>query len=379
MLAISATLTNGTNDRLHVMKRIITCSDGTWNKPMQTAEGVIASTNVYKIKKLISYKSSDGVVQIPFYDPGVGTNWYDRLSGGAFGMGINKNIVDAYLHIVYHYEPGDEIYLFGFSRGAYTARSVAGLIRNCGLLMRENDDQINAAFDLYRRRDNASHPSAAEAVYFRQKYSHLEVRIKFIGVWDTVGALGVPLEWLDKFNKCILDCQFHDVELSSYVDYAYHAVSIDDHRKPFFPSLWEQKKETKEAGQTMEQMWFAGVHCDVGGGYNHHGLSDCALLWMIEKAKGVGLEFNDCGSVHPNPLDKMHNSMNFLYMICGSKDRKISEEIQHNEIISITVNERWDADTDNYQKKANSYLLKIFSNRKKSTLSKVIRRFFYSL
>lgn len=350
------------------MKRIITCSDGTWNKPNETDEEIISPTNVYRLKKLIPCKSSEGVVQIPFYDPGVGTDWYDHLVGGAFGIGINKNIVDAYLHIVYHYEPGDEIYLFGFSRGAYTARSVAGLIRNSGLLTRENEDQINVAFNLYRRRDKASHPSAKEAMDFREKYCHPEVRIKFIGVWDTVGALGVPLKGFQTFNKDVLDCRFHDVKLSSYIDYGYHAVSIDDHREPFLPTLWKQEKEDKEAGQTMEQMWFAGVHCDVGGSYHQHRLSDCALLWMIEKAKDVGLEFNDYISIQPNPLDKMHNSMNRLYMLYGSQNRKIGNGIHYNESISPTVNERWESDTDNYRKKANSYLVKYLSPQMESVL-----------
>ncbi|MEI6755189.1 MAG: DUF2235 domain-containing protein [Paludibacter sp.] len=359
------------------MKRIITCSDGTWNNPNITNEGVISPTNVFQIKELIPSKSITGIDQITFYDFGVGTDWFDRLAGGAFGIGINKNIVDAYMHIVNHYEPGDEIYLFGFSRGAYTARSVAGLIRNSGLLTRDNEDKINVALDLYRRRDDASHPSAKEAIAFRRKYCHPEVKIKFIGVWDTVGPLGIPLKWFNKFNKELMNCQFHDVTLSRYIENAYHAVSIDDHRKPYLPTLWKQQEDASKTGQVMEQMWFAGVHCDVGGSYRHHGLSDCALHWMIEKAKAVGLEFNDYKHIRPYPYDKMHNSMNLLYSLFGHKNRKIGNGLGYNELISQTAMKRWDNDIDNYQQKSNEYLLKFLFDGKRSMFERIKRCFLY--
>jgi len=259
------------------MKRIITCSDGTWNKPNEKDEGVISPTNVWKLYDLIALKDMNGVVQIPFYDEGVGTEWYDHLIGGLFGMGINQNIIQAYQFIADNYEQGDEIYLFGFSRGAYTARSVAGFIRNSGLLRKEYIDKLEEAFLLYKRRDDKSKPDADEAVEFRKNYCFDNVRIKFIGVWDTVGELGIPLEVFNEINRDLLDCRFYDVKLSSYVDYAYHAVAIDEHRKQFLPTLWEQQQDEKDAQQVMEQMWFTGAHCDVGGGYNEHGLSDCAL------------------------------------------------------------------------------------------------------
>ena len=356
------------------MKRIITCSDGTWDNPKHKDEGVLSPSNVFRFKKLIAFKGDDNIVQIPFYDAGVGTNWYDHISGGAFGIGINQNIIDAYLHIVYHYEPGDEIYLIGFSRGAYTARSVAGFIRNCGLLKRENEDLIEEAFKLYKRRDDNSHPNAKEALVFRERYSHPDVRIKFIGVWDTVGSLGIPIKCFQQFNKEILDCQFHDTELSSYVDYAYHALAIDEHRKPFLPTLWHQKESARLAGQIMEQVWFSGVHCDVGGGYNERGLSDCTLLWMIEKASLVGLQFNDISNIFPDSLDEMHNSMTLFYRIFGYKNREVNKGDGYNEYASPSVNNRLTKNIGNYKNKVNPNIINLLK-----TISPIQRNFFFQI
>ena len=319
------------------MKRIITCSDGTWNKPNELVNRVITPTNVWKLYELLATTDKSGAAQVSFYDEGVGTNWYDALPGGILGMGINLNIIQAYQFIAENYEPGDEIYLFGFSRGAYTARSVAGFIRNSGLLRKEYSDKLEEAFILYKRRDDNSLPDADEALKFKNSYCYDNVRIKFIGVWDTVGALGIPLEVFDTINRDLLDCRFHDVELSSYVDYAYHAVAIDEHRKPFMPTLWEQQQKGIDAHQVMEQMWFAGAHRDVGGGYNEQGLSNGALQWLIQKAEQVGLGFKDDIKMNPNPLDKIHNSLSLFYEIFGSINRKMGNGPEYNETLSQAV------------------------------------------
>ena len=339
------------------MKRIITCSDGTWNKPNQEDEGVISPSNVSKFHDLISDAGSDGIIQKHIYYEGVGADWYDSIAGRIFGIGIKKNIIDAYKDITNNYEQGDEIYLLGFSRGAYTARSIAGFIRNSGLLKKEYlDDKLKEAFELYKRRDDNSSPESEEAQNFRQAYCYDNVRIKFIGVWDTVGELGIPIEMFDEINKDVLNCRFYDVQLSSYVDYAYHALAIDEHRKPFLPTLWEQQESARQAGQIMEQVWFVGAHSDVGGGYNENGLSNCTLHWMIEKAKSVGLQFEDYGKYIPNSLDAMHNSMKPYFEIFGSINRKIGNGMEYNEIISPTVIERYNTNTDNYKEIANPNL-----------------------
>jgi len=342
------------------MKRIIACSDGTWNTPKETDEGVISPTNVSLIHDLIASVDTHGIQQVTFYDEGVGTDWYDKISGGLFGMGINRNIIQAYQFIANYYVPGDEIYLFGFSRGAYTARSLAGFIRNSGLLRNQYiSSELEKAFLLYKRRDDNSKPDAKEAIEFRKKYCFENVRIKFIGIWDTVGELGIPIEVFDVINRDILNCQFYDVELSSYVDNAYHALAIDEHRKPFLPTLWKQQQRVE--GQQMEQQWFAGVHRDVGGGYNEHELSDCALRWIIEKANDVGLAFKDISPVVANPLGEMHDSMSLLYKIFGSKDRTIGNGPEYNETIAPSVIDRINKNIDNYTANCNPFLTNYIS------------------
>jgi len=345
------------------MKRIITCSDGTWNKPDQKDEGVVSPSNVSKFYKQILENGTDGIKQVSFYDEGVGTEWYDKITGGLFGMGINKNIIQAYQFIAKNYEQGDEIYLTGFSRGAYTARSVAGFIRNSGLLRKEFlASELEEAFTLYKRRDDKSHPNSDDAKEFRKKYCYDNVRIKFIGVWDTVGELGIPLDVFDEINKDVLNCRFYDVELSGYVDFAYHALAIDEHRKAFLPTLWEQQAESNQAGQIMEQVWFTGVHCDVGGGYNENGLSNCTLYWMIEKAKRVGLQFNEDKVIAQDPYDEMHNSMKFYYEIFGRVNRKMEKKGIYNETVSPTVYNRLNLNTNNYKSKSNPNLAKFINS-----------------
>jgi len=344
------------------MKRIICCSDGTWNKPDEKDKGVISPTNVSIFYQSIDEKDENGNVQCIFYDQGVGTQWYNKLSGGLLGAGINQNIIDAYQFIVTHFASGDEIFLLGFSRGAYTARSVAGLIFNAGILKPEHSDKIQQAFDLYRRRDDLSHPEELEAIEFKKAYCHLDVKIKFIGIWDTVGALGIPGKLFDIIKKELIDCQFHDVKLSHMVENAYHAVAIDEQRVPFEATLWNQTPSCIRAGQIMEQQWFPGVHADVGGGYCEHGLSDVALLWIFEKAKALGLKTKDDIKIEPDALGNIHQSMSFWYRTMGKVNRKIGNGPTFNEQISDSALTRWNNDIQQYQKKSNPYLKLILKN-----------------
>jgi len=298
-------------------RRLIVCSDGTWNTPDQNSP-----TNVVKIARAITPQVPDGMPQIVFYDPGVGTdNLLDKASGGAFGLGLSKNVQDAYRFLVHNYADGDEIYLVGFSRGAYTVRSAAGLIRKCGLLHKEYAGQLREAFRIYRKRD--PDPDTEEAIDFRKSYSRYPLRIKFIGVWDTVGALGIPLDSFRFLSRNRFE--FHDVALSRSVDYAYHAVSVDERRGPFKPTLWEQHPQATD--QVLEQVWFAGVHMDVGGGYRDSGLSDVAIIWMIDKAQATGLAFNEAyvRSLKPNGLAPLHESRTLLYRALRPHIRPIGE------------------------------------------------------
>ena len=272
------------------MKRLVVCCDGTWNTPDQKEEGQVCPTNVVKIASALLPMGPENIPQVVYYHSGVGTSMGTDLShwmGGAFGVGLSEIIQSAYHFLVNNYVEGDELYFFGFSRGAYTARSLAGFIRNCGLLQKIHVEKIPDAYGLYRRGDGAAEPEGEEAQTFRRNFSH-DVHIKFIGVWDTVGALGIP----DHILKHLTDdlWQFHDVKLSRRVEHAYHALAIDERRQDFHPTLWEQQPDA--GNQKLEQVWFAGVHCNVGGGYLDSGLSDIAFLWMKEKAEACGLAFD---------------------------------------------------------------------------------------
>ncbi len=307
-------------------KRLVICCDGTWNSPDQQQNGVPCPSNVTKVALCVAPADAKGIEQRVFYDKGVGTGPFDRLRGGAFGWGIKKKIVEAYSFMVENYDSGDELFFFGFSRGAYTARSTFGLIRNSGLLKRECADKIEDAYDLYRRRDKASHPTQMESTLFRKSYSH-EPGARFIGVWDTVGALGLPVSKFFKFLN--YRWSFHDVQLSRWVDNAYQALAIDEKRKPFQPAVWEQNADAP--GQVLEQVWFAGVHSNVGGSYANTGLSDIALLWMVNKAEGCGLAFDRVqlnAMLKPDSLAMLNESLTWYYkLFSGAYIRPIGRPI----------------------------------------------------
>lgn len=270
-------------------RRLVMCCDGTWNKPDQLSAGTRAPTNVSKVALGLARADAEGFPQLLYYQRGVGTRRFQRLRGGAFGYGLSGNVRDAYRFLVDSYEPGDRLYFLGFSRGAYTARSTVGLIRNCGILRREHRDRIGEAYSLYRSRASRTHPRAVESQIFRRIYSHDDVDIDFVGVWDTVGALGIPIDGL-RFPLLDRYWGFHDTELSSHVRSAYQALAVDEQRGPFKPTLWKQQQDA--AGQVLEQVWFAGVHCDVGGGYKEPELAEIALLWMVKCASDRGLQFD---------------------------------------------------------------------------------------
>ncbi len=282
-------------------RKLIVLFDGTWNSPKD-------ETNVTKIKESLDSIGKDDPYQPYFYDKGVGTHFYDRLIGGAFGVGLSINIMQGYKWLSENYKNGDEIFLFGFSRGAYTARSLVGLIRKCGLLNNPQKSLILQAYDLYR--DKKIHPNAKEAVAFRKSFSR-EVRIKFIGVWDTVGALGIPLSHVPFGREYF---QWHDTELSKIVDYAYHAVALDEHRKDYMPTMWTKiKPQNKE----VEQRWFIGAHSDVGGGYKNDPLSNIPYKWIASKAKNCDLKFKkDIECKEDDFLAPIHDSYSkFLFGI----------------------------------------------------------------
>ena len=302
------------------MKRLVVCCDGTWNKPDNET-----ITNVEKVARTVQTNSgaTGGVQQLVYYTSGVGAGGYklDKLLGGAFGFGLLRNVIACYRFLAQNYEPGDQIFIFGFSRGAYTARSVAGWIGRVGLLTKESlvDEKLPAAVALYRRETLPYGDFGESVAEFRRDHCH-PAKIDFLGVFDTVGALGVP-------GFSVKAPKFHDVQLSSQVVCARQALAIDETRLKFAPALWEvpppdpQHPITPPAPTNdarVKQVWFEGCHSDIGGGYQQTGLSDTVLHWMATEAHTSGLVFDTplLGHyLHSGEDPYRHNPLNRMYKI----------------------------------------------------------------
>lgn len=292
-------------------KNIVLCSDGTGNATVKDR-----GTNVYKLYEAVDLDvPPDEPTQVAFYDDGVGTGSMKllRMLGGAFGYGFARNVRDLYTNLCRVYQPGDRIYLFGFSRGAYTVRALAGLIAACGVLKGdvlaepELRSAVGNAYRVYRlrfRSDGYQEDATRQATEFRRHRDVYQpgdpVRIALIGVWDTVGAVGLPDDTLLKRTLWMLSGfrvpWFKHYRLGPIVDRACHALAIDDERQTFHPILWDEPAVPPAApdgrGPRLEQVWFAGVHSNVGGGYVKHGMSLVTLWWMMRKAEHAGLRFS---------------------------------------------------------------------------------------
>ncbi|KAJ3057572.1 hypothetical protein HK097_000039 [Rhizophlyctis rosea] len=312
-------------------RRLIICCDGTWSSAatgnnLPSMGGVaqhlgVTPTNIYKLAFLAG--ASDPLEEHPdqlvFYHSGVGASAKKENEDtfeGLFGN-IDKDLQDVYRWLAAVYKPGDEIYAFGFSRGATVVRSLFGLIRNTGLPKREGltdeafDGVLHDSYEVYRQRP--SHPEKDKeasdkfeqlAKEYREKYSWPKVNLKFLGVFDTVGELGVPVDFFlsgliqrlgETFNV-VQKASFHDTRVSDQVQYAYHAIAIDETRELFSPTLFEDVPKIPPATSRIidrEQVWFRGEHSDVGGGWFETGLSDIPLFWMIPKARACGVQLKD--------------------------------------------------------------------------------------
>jgi uncharacterized protein (DUF2235 family) len=297
-------------------QRLIVCFDGTWDRPDTNSDVTKrVESNVCRFYESVANgKLPHGSEQTKWYDTGVGTNWYDRVAGGTFGLGLDQKIKEGYQWLAENYpqpDPGDcEVFVLGFSRGAYTARSFVGMIRNVGLLLPENSHRVDEAYAIYRQRDDG--PDTDQANVFRDRYSR-DIKIKFLGVWDTVGALGIPLQalhWLDADKYA-----FHDTELSGIVENAAHAMAIDEWRVDYKVALWSS---VIKEGQNVEQRWFVGAHANIGGGYPDRRLSDITLKWMQEKAMAAGLVI-DAAQVPQNVDDNWQAEAvdSYTEFLCG--------------------------------------------------------------
>lgn len=280
------------------MKRLAVFLDGTWNEPD-------SNTNVWRLKTLVAAGAPDGTPQLVYYHTGVGTAWYNRLRGGAFGEGLSDNIRQAYQWLIEQYDDGDEIYLFGFSRGAFTARSLAGLIASCGLLRPGTAVSMPSLFKRYRTQakpiwqvtwDLDHHPDQVTREERTLAACSRRVPIHFIGVWDTVGALGIPFSLFHSWNRRRF--QFHNTHPSKLYRHVYHALAVDENRADYQATLWTRfvptggAPEDEPAGTAqLEQRWFVGAHANVGGGYDGDTLASIPLAWLHAKATAAGLAF----------------------------------------------------------------------------------------
>ncbi|MBF0279430.1 MAG: DUF2235 domain-containing protein [SAR324 cluster bacterium] len=318
-------------------KKIVICADGTWNRPENNLKKDFPS-NVLKLARAIRPLGKNNTSQQVFYDWGIGS-YYDPLLGGATGKGLHKNIMDCYRYLVQNYSAGDDLYLFGFSRGAYTIRCLCGLINNCGILKRSEARLIQQAFEHYKRSGKAYAPEGSESKKFRAQHSHQSREVLFVGVWDTVGAMGIPLSFLGLFDD---KDEFYDAKIGKNVRIARHALAIDEHRSDFVPTLWIPQQNLD-----IQQVWFAGSHSDIGGAYRADNdgslLSDIPLLWMQQEAAGAGLAIEKHLEQHAkaSPMATIHESRRSFYRIKKRYYRALNHQ-KGTVLIHHSVKDRWD-------------------------------------
>jgi hypothetical protein len=349
-------------------KNIVICSDGTGNTAIQGR-----GTNVFKLFEAIDlngHRTDPQLLpQIALYDDGVGTERFKPLKifAGMTGFGLSRNVKQLYKELVRVYDPGDRIFLFGFSRGAFTVRTLAGLITTCGIVdtakldtARALESAVREAYTKYRQcyRTVAAQwllgqPDSAEIRQFKAtRCLQYNVPIAFIGVWDTVDAVGLPFHMSDAINLMIYRFKFPNRRLSDSVERACHALALDDARHSFHPLLWDESAGTDER---IEQVWFAGAHSNVGGGYPKQGMSLVTLEWMIRQAEKAGLRVlaSDCTFYreHANVDDKLYDPRAGLGIFYRWKPRDITAMCHQNNVpptIHLSVLERIAHGTEDY-------------------------------
>ncbi len=307
--------------------------DGTWSHRRDRS-------HIARLAELFEQTAGSSQVSV-WYDPGVGTSWYSRLTGGLFGWGLTRNILQGYRHLAESWVEHEEIALFGYSRGAYTARSLVGMLRKSGLMREPSEKSLEDAYRLYRNQEIA--PDDREARAFRERWSR-EVRIAFLGVFDTVGALGIPAPHVP-FGRSYY--RWHDTELSKIVRRAYHAVALDETRPDYAPTLWAAKEKPEQ--EEVEQRWFVGVHGTIGGGYGDgDGLSLYSLGWMTERIRRAGLPVREPPRPSPEDLrrplpDPFAGAIWKSYrLVRGAQPRVFGHG--HREVVDPSVWERWRQD-----------------------------------
>jgi len=299
-------------------KNIVVFSDGTGQEG-----GKKHSTNVYKLFNMVLDRSTE---QVAFYDRGLGTGWR-KVTGNVAGAGISENIRECYEFIFENYQSGDLVYLFGFSRGAFTVRSLSGFIEMFGILPKSRPELIKKAYRIYKMKGKKRDKKKRE---FLAEHHTMRCVIRFIGVWDTVGALGVPIKAFDLINP--FKRKFHNTEMCKNVEIGCHALAIDEERKTFHPTVWDETRLGKtpdQIQQKIKQVWFIGVHTDVGGGYEERGISDIALEWLRREGEAADLLIYRNHKVNPDPdaNGAIHNSREKLARMYRKQARTLDERV----------------------------------------------------
>ena len=350
-------------------KNIVICSDGTGNTAIKGR-----GTNVFKLFESVDLNGHRTDPRLPpqvaIYDDGVGTEDFKpvRVVAGATGYGLSRNVRQLYKELVRIYDPGDRIFLFGFSRGAFTVRTLAGLIGFCGIVdvrRLPTVDALTAAvkrgYRAYRARYRTPlgkllrgevDPQAIER--FRSECCHeLPAPVHFLGVWDTVDAVGLPFHLGEVINLTIYRFKFPDQHLGPIVETACHALSVDDERHSFHPLLWHHRDAGDD--RRIDQTWFAGAHSNVGGGYPKQGVSLVALEWMLQKAETAGLRLvpGDRGYYrdHANVDDKVYDPRAGIGMFYRWKPRDVAALCDANRVaptVHLSVLERIAHGTEDY-------------------------------
>ncbi len=322
------------------MKRIVLCADGTWNEPEQKDEetGRRRPTNVLKVARAVRPEARNGSEQVVFYLAGIGgeSEGVDKWTDGAFGHGMERNVRALYRFLVFNYVPGDEIYLFGFSRGAFTVRTLAGFMNIVGLLEKEDEFYTPELYALYESSTPAGSPEWQQAFHHVRR-ARPSPPILFIGVWDTVGSLGAPGALGQLFNRN--KYKYHDIGLNPNIANAFHALAIDERRGPFAPSLFARPEGWRGV---LQQAWFPGFHCNVGGSLDPDGVANEPLHWILEKAEALGLELDAGYLAHYLPCfnSDLRDSMSVKYQLMKEHVRPIGANGAHGEVVHQSALDR---------------------------------------
>jgi uncharacterized protein (DUF2235 family) len=368
-------------------KRLVFCFDGTWNRL-----SAVRPTNVVQLAQMVQPITRGGIPQIVYYDEGIGTNmnWLRQQVAGALGKGMLQILREAYRFLIFNYEPGDEIFAFGFSRGAYTARSFVGFIRHAGILDVDNANVIDEAIRIYKEAEAGTGIESPRGLEFRSRFcrgvcvsaADRDYRmarlpgfdsekvpiltIRYLGVWDTVRALGVP-DFIPGANWFNRKYGFHNAVLTSKIKAARHAVAIDEPRPTFRATLFGQAKVDELNGRLRrkgeppmpdyllpyQEKWFPGVHGAVGGGGRLHGLSDGALDWVLQGARRAGLELrtevdNPAFNLRPDPFEPLFNEPKLPFLRRGPigwlRSRRPRKGPNSLGELSLSALRRWHAD-----------------------------------